>query len=83
MLEFFDYTKVFLKVTILNRSTKRAMTGPFDRAHFPWPFISKSEDFKQIPLSTNKVHLGNLLQVAVLNRSTKGAMTDSFCREYF
>ena len=41
MLGFFDYTKVFLKVTVSNRSTKRAMTGSFSRAHFPWPSISR------------------------------------------
>ena len=34
------YQLDFLKVAVLNRSTKGAMTGSFQRAHFPQPSIS-------------------------------------------
>ena len=35
------HQKDFLRVAVLNRSTKGAMTGSFRRAHFPWPSINK------------------------------------------
>ena len=37
--------------------------------------------FKQISVSTNKIHEGDSL--GALNHSTKGAMTDCFRKEYF
>ena len=33
----------FLKVAVLNRSTKEAMTGSFHRAHFPYPSIRRKQ----------------------------------------
>ena len=55
----------FLKAAVLNRSTKRAMTNSFPRAHFPWSSNSrkraKNEMLKLMKFFSNKYFLKEVI----------------------
>ena len=73
----------FLKVSNLNCLTKGAIPGSFRRASCPCLLLlknRKTKRFKQITVSTDKIHQNDFLKANVLNHSTKGAMTESFRR---
>ena len=76
------YQEGFLKVPVLNRSTKGAKISSFCRA--PCSFYqrkaSKNKMLKQSGVSTNEIYQEVFPKVPVLNRSTKGAKISSFRR---
>ena len=78
------YQLDFLKVIVLSCFTKAAITGSFRKVPCSLSSIikksAKLKRFKQVVVSTKKIHLENFVRVAVLNRSTKEAMNDSFRR---
>ena len=74
------YQLGFLKIFILNRSTKGAITSSFGRAPCSLPSVSK----KSAKLLTNNIiDQYNFLKVVVLSRYQKGTMADSVRRIHF
>ena len=63
------YQKDFLKVTILNRSTKGPMTGSFRRAHFhsvlAFYQVMKNKMLKEIGTITNESYQKDFLKVVL------------------
>ena len=76
------YEEDFLKVAVLNCSTKGAMISSFHRAPcfivFYQQKASKNEMLKQFGVSTKEIYQEGFLKVAVLNCSLKGASISSF-----
>ena len=79
--------QLYLKEIVLNRSTKRAMTGSFRRTHCSYSSISKkvskTKKFVQTAVTTNKIYRQDFLEVVIVKRSTKEAITVSFRRAHF
>ena len=74
------YLLGFLKIFILNRSTKGAITSSFGRAPCSLPSVSK----KSAKLLTNNIiDQYDFLKVVVLSRYQKGTMADSVRRIHF
>ena len=78
-----SYQESFLKVPLLNRSTKGATAAPF--LDYPVHSVLSAESEKNERLmksggNTNEIYQKGFLKVAVLYSSTKGAKTSSFCR---
>ena len=74
------YQLGFLKIFILNRSTKGAITSSFGRAPCSLPSVSK----KSAKLLTNNIiDQYDFLKVVVLSRYQKGTMADSVRRIHF
>ena len=69
------YQEHFLKVDVLDRSTKGARSIVFYQKT-----ASKNEILKQFGVSPNEIYQEDFLKVAVLNHSTKGATISSFRR---
>ena len=74
------YQLGFLKIFILNRSTKGAITSSFGRAPCSLPSVSKKSAKL---LTTNIIDQYDFLKVVVLSRYQKGTMADSVRRIHF
>ena len=74
------YQLGFLKIFILNRSTKGAITRSFGRAPCLLPSVSKKSAKL---LTTNVIDQYDFLKVVVLSRYPKGTIADSVRRIHF
>ena len=79
------YQECFLKVPVLNHSTKGAMNGQLLSQSalfiaFYQQKASKNEMLQQFGVTTNEIYQEGFLKVPVLNHSTIGAMVSSFRR---
>ena len=75
------YLEDFLKVTVLNHSSKEQQSDPFIKHPVHSLILAEKEQkwmLKPYGVRTNEIYQEDFLKVAVLNRSTKGAMHSSF-----
>ena len=73
-----NYQEDFLKVAVLNRSTKGAALQSTLFIAFYQQKASKNEMLKQFGVSTNEIYQEVFLKIPVSNRSKKGEKISSF-----